>query len=115
MFDVHYLINKIISAIAGVAGVAIFSFFWLPKHIEEKSIFIKGLILGSIGTFVPLVFTSFVLRWMGLNDNDFDYIAMGAFIIGMFSPMVLHLIGNFGRKNEEKSIDDVVSNIRKGE
>lgn len=115
MLDTQYLINKAISAISGVAGVAIFSFFWLPKHIEEKSIFIKGMLLGSIGTFVPLVFTSLALRWMGLNGTDFDYIAMGAFIIGMFSPMVLHFVGNFGKKNADKSIDEVVNDIRKGE
>ncbi len=114
IFDYHYTINKIFATLSGIAGVIIFSYFYVPQNIKEKSLFAKGMILGSVGTFVPLIFTGSLLRWMGLDETDFEYICMGGFIIGMFSPMILHFAGNFGKKRVDRDIVEVINEIRGG-
>ena len=115
MFDKKELIEGAASAISGFLGLTSFSFFWLPPSIKELGIFARGFVFCLLGFVVPYVFTKFALRKLGVEQPTVEDIMVGSFVIGSFSMYVFHLISNWTRRNEQKTILQVAKDLKRGE
>lgn len=114
MFDKQYILDSITIIIWGIIGTLIYAFFWIPKHIQEMKLFLKGFILGVIGGVVPMVFVRPALRYFGITEPNSDDLIMCSFIIGALSPTVYTFFGNFSRARANKDILSVANELRGG-
>ena len=115
MFEKKELIEGVASAISGFLGLTSFSFFWLPPSIKELGMFARGFVFCLLGFVVPYVFTRFILRRFGIADPTNEDIMVGSFLIGGLSMYVFHLISNWMRRNEQKTIMQVAKDLKRGE
>ena len=115
MFEKKELIEGAASAISGFFGLTSFSFFWLPPSIKELGMFARGFVFCLLGFVVPYVFTRFILRRFGIEHPSVEDIMVGSFTIGALSMYVFHLLSNWTRHNEQKTIVQVAKELKSGD
>ena len=100
-----YISAKLASMIGGFFGGAAILTFIRPKSIGEA--FTRGGV--SVGS--SIIFSAPILKYFELN-SDWEEQAMAGFCIGFIAYSVLGMVANFLRKNQNKDIVEVATDIK---
>lgn len=113
MFDVsQYAWNKVLLIIGSLIGVNISNILWQPSYMKGKTATQVAMLSASIATGIAFTAGGAILEYFGVPTDKVDMVLFTGLCIGLFSPFVLHLWKNFIVKNEDKSIDEVVKDVK---
>lgn len=113
MFDVsQYAWNKVLLIVGSFIGVNISNVLWQPSYMRGKSATKVAMLSASIATGLAFTAGGAILEYFGIPSDKVDMVLFTGLCIGFLSPFVLHLWKNFILKNEDKSLDEVVKDIK---
>ena len=112
MFDLTFLANKIMGAVAALIGVAGFAVFYIPPKLRGKPALMVGMLIGGVAVGFSVLFSDVVGYWLGLDmSNPEIRIAVNG-VGGIVSIPIMGWLANFVEARQEKDIIEVVADLR---
>lgn len=110
--SISYGLSKLWYFIGGLFGAGAVGAFWQPKALEGYGKFTKGVIIGGIGAFAPVMIGGFIAREAGLDPYSADVgMAIGT-VVGISIIGVIGFAAKYFQNREGKDILEVTQEIR---
>jgi hypothetical protein len=110
--SITYGLSKLWYFIGGLFGAGAVGAFWQPKALQGYGKFSKGLIIGGIGAFAPVMVGGLIARHAGLDPYSADVgMAIGT-VVGISIIGVIGFAAKFFQKREGMDILEVAQEVR---
>lgn len=110
--SISYGLSKLWYFIGGLFGAGAVGAFWQPKALQGYGKYTKGLIIGGIGAFAPVMIGGVIARQAGLDPYSADVgMAIGT-VVGISIIGVIGFAAKYFQNREGKDILEVSQEIR---
>ena len=110
--SISYGLSKLWYFIGGLFGAGAVGAFWQPKALQGYGKYTKGLIIGGIGAFAPVMIGGVIARQAGLDPYSADVgMAIGT-VVGISIIGVIGFAAKYFQNREGKDILQVTQEIR---